>query len=79
MVGSIETVFAGEINAPTQSSRTVREIAAGVGRGFAKGEELGRFNMGSTVILVLANPAVHLVAGLQPGATVRLGQAIAYG
>jgi phosphatidylserine decarboxylase len=79
MVGSIETVFAGEINPPTQSSRTVREIAAGVGREFAKGEELGRFNMGSTVIVVLANPAVHLVAGLQPGATVRLGQAIAYG
>jgi phosphatidylserine decarboxylase len=79
LVGSIETVFAGEINPPARASRAVRELTEGVGREFAKGEELGRFNMGSTVIVVLANPSLEFVADLQPGAMLRLGQAIARG
>jgi phosphatidylserine decarboxylase len=79
LVGSIETVFAGEINPPSQPSRAVRELADGIGREFAKGEELGRFNMGSTVIVVLADPALELAPGIRPDETVRLGQALARG
>jgi phosphatidylserine decarboxylase len=43
------------------------------------GEEIGRFNMGSTVVLLFASPAVALESALAPGAGVRLGQAIARG
>ena len=51
-VGSIETVFAGEINPPPGRGGKVRVIEPGVGRTFRRGEELGRFNMGSTVIVL---------------------------
>jgi phosphatidylserine decarboxylase len=78
-VGSIETVFAGEINPPPQQGARIRTIESGVGRRFVKGEELGRFNMGSTVILLFASSAVTLESTLRPAAAVRLGQAIARG
>jgi len=44
-------------------------------RTFARGEELGRFEMGSTVVLVTP-PGFHTPAAAQ-GATVRMGEAIA--
>ena len=78
MVGSIETRYAGEINPPGGRKGQAREIEAGRGREFAKGEELGRFNMGSTVILALGNPRLGFTQRFVPGATVRLGQAIAH-
>jgi phosphatidylserine decarboxylase len=78
-VGSIETVFAGEINPPHERRGGIRTIEAGVGRHFMKGDELGRFNMGSTVILLCASPAVTFERAVLPGAGVRLGQAIARG
>lgn len=76
-VGSIETVFAGEINPPTSRGRGVCNLEAGLGREFARGEELGRFNMGSTVVVLLGNRATRLAEGLGPGTTMRLGQALA--
>jgi len=79
LVGSIETVFAGEINPPAGSRAGAQDLAAGVGQRFAKGEELGRFNMGSTVIVVFASSSVALESALLPGSAVRLGQAIACG
>jgi len=77
-VGSIETVFAGEVNPPAARGGRVRTIEAGAGTQFARGEELGRFNMGSTVVLVLGNPALRFAAGLGAGSTLRLGQALAH-
>ncbi len=44
-----------------------------------KGAELGAFEMGSTVILVFAPGRVKLMARLQPGARVRVGEAIGSG
>jgi phosphatidylserine decarboxylase len=75
-VGSIETVFAGEINPPPGRGGQVRAIEAGVGRRFARGEELGRFNMGSTVIVLFGSEAGFL-PGVGPGQPVRMGQALA--
>lgn len=75
-VGSIETVYAGEINPPPARGGAVRRIEAGAGRSFARGEELGRFNMGSTVIL-LSGQAATFAGGLGPGVPVRLGQSLA--
>lgn len=75
-VGSIETVYAGEINPPAGRRSKVRAIEAGVGRTFRRGEELARFNMGSTVILLTGRPATFATR-VEPGEPVRLGQLLA--
>jgi phosphatidylserine decarboxylase len=77
-VGSIETVFAGEINPPGRRGGRVSAVEAGIGRQIARGEELGRFNMGSTVVLLLGNRATRFAETLGTGATLRLGQALAH-
>lgn len=51
-------------------------IEAGVGRSFRRGQELARFNMGSTVI-VLTGAAVTFAARVEPGEPVRFGQLLA--
>jgi len=76
-VGSIETVYAGEINPPASRGGSPREIAAGQGMEFRKGDELGRFNMGSTVVLLWQRMAGEFAPGLAPGARLRLGQLLA--
>jgi phosphatidylserine decarboxylase len=76
-VGSIETVFAGEINPPRARGGLVTHVETGVGRQFARGDELGRFNMGSTVVLLLGHPATRFAERLGPGDRLRLGQALA--
>ncbi len=75
-VGSIETVHCGEVNPPPRGRKRIVTIAEGVGRSFAKGEELGRFNMGSTVILLFQSQRVRWDATLAPETEVRLGRAI---
>jgi phosphatidylserine decarboxylase len=75
-VGSIETVFAGEINPPPGRGGRTRVIEAGVGRRFRRGEELGRFNMGSTVIVLFGEPA-RFAPRVEPGEPVRVGQPFA--
>ena len=76
-VGSIETVYAGEINPPRSRGGLVCHIETGLGTEFAKGAELGRFNMGSTVILMLGNGATRFAEQLGPRSTVRMGQLLA--
>jgi phosphatidylserine decarboxylase len=76
-VGSIETVFAGEVNPPPRRNRGVQSIEAGLGTDFARGAELGRFNMGSTVVVLVGNDRLHFVETLAPGRTLRLGQFLA--
>lgn len=76
-VGSIETVHCGEVNPPPRRRKAPQIIPAGVGRPFAKGEELGRFNMGSTVVLLFERHRIHWGEGMKPNATVQLGRPIA--
>jgi phosphatidylserine decarboxylase len=75
-VSSIETVWSGEVTPP--AGRTVRrwDYAAGQHR-FKKGDELGRFNMGSTVILLFEAGRVAWDPALAPDAALRVGQRIA--
>jgi phosphatidylserine decarboxylase len=76
-VGCIETVWSGVVTPPPRHSgragagvsRTLYPADAGVA--LARGEELGRFNMGSTVILLLPAKVGALFSALQPGASVR--------
>ena len=77
-VGSIETVYCGEVNPPPRRGKSPHAIATGAGREFRKGEELGRFNMGSTIVLLFQNNRVRWHDFLIPEATVRLGQSIGH-
>lgn len=57
-VSSIETVFDGEVTPPYAHGIRVREYDSARAPEFAAGAEVGRFNMGSTVI-VLTNRRFH--------------------
>jgi len=76
-VGSVETVWAGEVTPP--AGRVVRSwhYEGDEAITLKKGEEMGRFNMGSTVIVVFGPEAVEWSDTIQPGAPVRLGQLLA--
>ena len=76
-VGSMETVHCGEINPPPRARKQPIVINRGEGRDFTKGEELGRFNMGSTVVLLFERNRVEWANAFQAEVKVKLGQAIA--
>ena len=76
-VGSIETVYSGEVNPPASRGGRVTNLPDGIGSEFAQGAEIGRFNMGSTVILLIGNGSVRFADRLGAGATVRMGQSLA--
>jgi len=75
-VGSMATVPSGEINPPPRRRKTPQRIETGVGTELAKGDELGRFNMGSTVILVFQRGRAQWASTLRPELKVQLGAAI---
>ena len=74
-VGSMETVWAGEITPAADRSIKTVNYPEGEHR-YAKGEEIGRFNMGSTVILLFEPDRVHWEEALEPDRPVRLGEKI---
>jgi phosphatidylserine decarboxylase len=75
-VGSMSLSFAGEITA--ERTRTLRDLpVTDPIVALDKGAELGRFNMGSTVIVMFARGRVRLEPGLLPGSAVRFGQRLA--
>ncbi len=76
-VGSMETVWHGEV-ARRKSQTLTRLKAAHDGSDYAarRGEEMGRFNMGSTVILLSPKNSIVWAEGLASGQTVRMGQTI---
>lgn len=83
IVGGIETVWHGTITPPHQkrlghwhyqasdSNNKSRRVV------LHKGNELGRFNMGSTVILLFAKDKIQWDAILKAGAPVEMGKKIA--
>lgn len=77
-VGSIETVWAGEITPPRGKGIRVTTYAAGDNViQLERGEELGRFNMGgSTIIVLFGAGCVKWEFGLGPETRVRFGQAL---
>lgn len=72
-VGSIATVWAGDI---TPAPRRVTTALPPQELSLGKGEEMGRFNMGSTVILLFQENRVRWREELRAGVTVRLGQSL---
>lgn len=77
-VGSIETVWSGVVTPP--AGRVVRRWRYDKDAQplqLARGEELGRFNMGSTVIVLFGREAIDWADSITPEATVRMGQRLA--
>lgn len=75
-VGSMETVSHGMITPARERVPRRLEPLPGAKRDFRKGEEFGRFNMGSTVILLFPDGAMEWSPHLAPGAKVKVGQRI---
>ncbi|MDR9432395.1 MAG: archaetidylserine decarboxylase [Spiribacter sp.] len=74
-VGSIETVWAGEITPPR--GRRIRTWSYPQDPpDFAIGEEMGRFNLGSTVILLWGPETIYWNNNLAVGQPIRMGSAI---
>ena len=72
-VASIETVWHGEVTPPTRAEVKTWTYGEDAPR-LAKGEEMGRFNMGSTIIVLFGDDAVRWDNALTPGTNVRLNQ-----
>jgi phosphatidylserine decarboxylase len=75
-VGSMATVWHGDIARRRARAASALPLPAGAAAQLARGAEVGRFNMGSTVILLLPPGIGAWDATLAPGATLRVGQAI---
>ncbi len=73
-VAAIETVWAGLVT-PPQGKKISEFDYDHSDKHYAKGEEMGRFNMGSTVIL-LTTEKVEWSARLQPGQALKMGELI---
>ncbi|MBF0218273.1 MAG: phosphatidylserine decarboxylase [Gammaproteobacteria bacterium] len=76
-VGSIETVWAGEVTPPSCKLPRAWSYAELTAPRLQRGEEMGRFNMGSTVILLIANPELKWDEKIMIGSKVRMGEALA--
>ncbi|MEA3640997.1 MAG: archaetidylserine decarboxylase [Lamprobacter sp.] len=74
-VGSIETVWSERLTPPRAQAIRVDD-AGDEGPSLSRGDEFGRFNMGSTVILLFAANSAHWEPQLQPGTAVRCGEQI---
>ena len=75
LVSSIETVKQGLITPPYTNK--VREVPMEAEESFVKGDEMARFNMGSTVILLFPENSIELAEHIKPGVSVKLGEKIA--
>ena len=73
LVSSTETVWAGEVTPSKNKDVTVTDYPDD-DISLAKGAEMGRFNMGSTVILLMPSGSVDGLTGLGAGDAVLVGQ-----
>lgn len=71
IVAGIETAWDG----PASPYQTLQETRHELDR-FNRGAEIGRFFLGSTVIVCLPPNSAELASGLTPGTPVRMGQAL---
>ncbi|RKF14518.1 phosphatidylserine decarboxylase [Alginatibacterium sediminis] len=76
IVASIETVWAGTVTPPTRNDVVWHDYPKGQ-HILEKGAEMGRFKLGSTVVLLFAEDAITFESSLTTGDTTRLGQLLA--
>jgi len=70
-VGCIETVWHGVVTPPTQPDIATWKYAD---TPFVRGSEMGRFNMGSTVIVLFGPGVMTWASALSANAAVQMGQ-----
>jgi phosphatidylserine decarboxylase len=75
MVGGLETVWSGPLTPPHGAPGLARAYPASGGGAvrLGRGEEMGRFNMGSTVIALFQRGQVEWDSAVGPGLGVRVG------
>lgn len=74
IVGSIETIWAGQITPKSKKPQVLdMQIAT---QTFTKGDEIGRFKLGSTVILLTPKSYASWKSGIIAGEKLKLGQVI---
>lgn len=82
--GTMVVVLVGALNVSSLSTFAHGEIASGAAREWvesaprpvARGDEIGRFNMGSTVVVLLGSKAFTFAPGVADGLAVRVGRAL---
>ncbi len=79
IVGSMETVWAGTITPPRSKAPFQWHYPASGEQAITleRGAEMGRFKLGSTVVLLFADDAIRFADGLSDTSPVRLGQPFA--
>ena len=77
-VGAIETIWAGLVTPPAASQMSDLSYSPEDQIHIAKGEEMGRFNLGSTVILLFQEHQVKWLENLKTGDCLLMGQAIGH-
>jgi phosphatidylserine decarboxylase len=75
-VGSMETVWAGQITPPYGKAIQDWQYQGNQALMLNKGEEMGRFNMGSTVVLLLPPGMPAFDSRWQSGKPIKLGEAM---
>jgi len=76
IVAAIETIWAGQVAPPARTLKTTRyDTPSGITIG--KGEEMGRFKLGSTVVMAFPPNTIEWDSALVPAGGVRLGQPLA--
>ncbi|MAL93489.1 MAG: phosphatidylserine decarboxylase [Haliea sp.] len=76
IVAGIETVWAGQVAPPPRQVEERDYLQLPEAVDLARGAEMGRFQLGSTVILLFPEGCVDWGPGLTAGGGVRLGQAL---
>jgi phosphatidylserine decarboxylase len=77
IVGSMATVWHGVVNPPRRAQITEWAYPSSTPVSLEQSEEMGRFLLGSTVIVLWPEGAAELDVSLKPGHAVRMGQALA--
>ncbi len=76
LVSSMETVFHGQVTPPY--ARQVTQIEPRPSQPLSRGQEMGRFNYGSTVILLFPPGSITFLPELAPGTPVKMGEKIGH-
>ncbi len=76
IVGSMATVWHGQVNPPRLPSITTWNYKPGEYT-YQQGDEMGRFLLGSTVVMLWPQQAMSFNAAWQPAGAIRLGESMA--
>jgi phosphatidylserine decarboxylase len=77
-VGSMATVWHGDVTPRRPRRACALPLPPANERSLARGAEVGRFNMGSTVILLFERDRISLNARLAAGSILRMGQELGH-